>query len=446
MVNVGCAVQVNALLYQMRFTFVMGATYAWLILSAYVLIQLFNYLLDWLNIRHIRRCGRAVPPEFQGSVDASLLMKSQDYFVDQTKLGRVESVLMSLIIIMFFFGGLLDLYTSWITRLGLSFMAAGWTFFILLYLAEQLLTIPFNLFHTFKLERRYGFSTTTARLWLVDLAKELGISILLFSVLICAGLWLINRSPDSWWLWCWVLIFAFSMILTYLSPYVIEPLFNKFTPLEDAILKERVVELAGKAGISARKVLNMDASKRSRHSNAYFTGLGKAKRIVLFDTLLEGMSHGEILAVLAHEIGHWKRHHTLKMVLIFQAISGTGLYALFRVTETGFVTSLFHIRADALFSRLTAAAFLGSMLLFPLRPVMMALTRRMEREADRFTVDLTKSSADMISALVKLSKDNLSNPYPHPLYVTFHYSHPPVLERIGTLREPERGRDFTLDP
>jgi STE24 endopeptidase len=218
---------------------------------------------------------------------------------------------------------------------------------------------------------------------------------------------------------------------------VIEPLFNKFTPLEDETLKQRILDLAVTAGISARKVLKMDASTRTRHSNAYFTGLGKTKRIVLFDTLLEGTSHREILAVLAHEIGHWKRHHVVKSLLIFEAASLAGLYLLFRVTKTGFLTSLLRIKVDTLFSRVTVAVFLGGMLIFLLHPVMMAFTRRMEREADRFSFELTQSAGDLISALVKLSKDNLSNPYPHPLYVAFHYSHPPVLERIRALRDAE---------
>ncbi len=322
--------------------------------------------------------------------------------------------------------------------LNLSFLVSGWIFFILLSLAEQVLAVPFNLFDVFRLERRYGFSTTTARLWLLDLVKELMISSAILSFLGCAGLWLISRSPDYWWLWFWAVIFSFSMVITYISPYVIEPLFNKFTPLEDESLRQQVIDLAGRAGINTRKVLKMDASKRTRHSNAYFTGLGKAKRIVLFDTLLSGTSHREILAVLAHEIGHWKRHHLLKSLLVFEAATLAGLYVLFRITQTGLLTSLFRIRADTFFSRVTVAIFLGGMLLFLLHPVMMAFTRRMEKEADRLSFELMHGAGDLMSALVKLSKDNLSNPYPHPLYVTFHYSHPPVLERIRALREAEK--------
>jgi len=416
----------------------------WLILIIYVVMQLFRYLLDWLNIRHMREQSGVIPPEFESAVDASLLRKSQDYLVDQTRLAAAESVLMSVVIVVFFFGGLLDLYSSWIAALDFPSLVAGWVFFILLYFAEQVLAIPFNLISVFRLERRYGFTTTTSRLWLLDLGKETIISGVIVSLLVFSGLWLISRSPGYWWLWFWILLFSFSLIITYISPWVIEPLFNKFTPLEENSLKKSIIDLAKKAGISARKVLKMDASRRSKHSNAYFTGLGKAKRVVLFDTLLEGMNHGEILAVLAHEIGHWKRHHVLKSLVMFQGLSLVGLYFVFRLTETDFLTAIFRVEVDSFFSRILVAVFLVSMTVFLLRPVITAFTRSMEKEADRLSFELTGDSSTMVSALVKLSKDNLSNLYPHPLYVIFHYSHPPVLERIRALREFQQAGSWVM--
>jgi len=425
----------NALLYQMSLQMAHGNVYLWFILAAYILIRLFRYLLDWLNIRHMKSHAGRVPLEFADTVDAALLKKSEDYLLDQTKLTAVESALMSLVVIVFLFGGLLDRYNSWIAGLGFSFIVSGWLFFILLSLAEQFLAIPFNLYNVFRLERRYGFATTTPDLWLMDFVKEIVISSMILSFFSYAGLWLMSHSPTHWWLWFWIVIFCFSMFITYISPYVIEPLFNKFAPLEDEELKGRILELCGKAGIGARKVLKMDASKRTRHSNAYFSGLGKSKRVVLFDTLLQGTSHVEILSVLAHEIGHWRRHHILKSLIMLQVLSLIALYLLFRVTEGTFLTSLFGVRVDTLFSRLTIAIFMGGTLAFLFQPIMMAFTRRMEREADHFSTQLMRGANGLISALVKLSKDNLSNPYPHPLYVVFHYSHPPVLERIRALKE-----------
>lgn len=415
--------------------------YLWCVLSAYVLIQIFKYLLEWLNIRFMRMHGGSVPTGLEGSFDAALLDKSQSYMIDRTRLGVAESVFMSLVLITFFFGGLLDRYNSWVASLHLPFLLAGWVFFLILSFAEQVLSTPFRLLTVFRLERRYGFATTTVRLWLFDLAKELILSTLILSILVFPALWLISQSPAYWWFWFWVVICSFTLLLNYISPYVIEPLFNKFTPLEDETLRERIILLALKAGISARKVLKMDASKRTRHSNAYFTGLGRAKRIVLFDTLLTGMSHGETLAVLAHEIGHWKRHHLLKNMLVLQAFSLAGLYLLFQITKTGLLSTLFRINVDTFFSRITLAAFLASMVLLLVYPLIMAFTRRMEKEADFFSLELMTDTGagapDLISALAKLSKDNLSNLHPHPLYVMFHYSHPPVLERIRVLREAE---------
>ncbi len=409
----------------------------WLVLLIYILIQLFTYFLDWLNVRHMREKSGAIPPEFEGVVDASLLKKSQAYAIDRTKLGIVEAAFTSVVIIIFFFSGPLEMYSSWIASLNRSFLVTGWVFFLLLYFAEQVLAIPFDLINVFRLERRYGFTTTTVRLWLLDLAKETVISGIIVSLIVLSGLWLISHSPGYWWLWFWIVFVSLSIIMTYVSPYVIEPLFNRFTPLEEGSLKQSIIELTRKAHISARKVLTMDASKRSKHSNAYFTGLGKAKRVVLFDTLLQGMNDGEILAVLAHEIGHWKRHHVMKSLALYQLLSLAGLYLLFRVTQTDLLTSLFGIASDNFFCRVLIAGFLGSMLVFLLRPAVTAFTRSMEREADRASLDLTGETAGMISGLVKLSKDNLSNPYPHPLYVIFHYSHPPVLDRIRAIRQAE---------
>lgn len=407
----------------------------WVILLAFVGIELFKHFLEWLNLRHQGPRAGIVPPEFEGVVGPETLRKAHSYLRDKVKLNSLESLITGALILLFFFGGLLDWYGSRVSSLQLPFVFSGWLFFMLLYLADEILALPFNFYDVFRLETKYGFTKSTRQLWVLDRMKETVLSALLLTGLVLAGLWFIQRSPHFWWLWFWALFFCVGMILTFLSPYVIEPLFNKFTSLEEGSLKQRIVRLATKAGISARKVLKMDASRRSRHTNAYFTGFGKAKRIVLFDTLLEGMNEEEVLAVLAHEIGHWKRHHVIKSLCLTGSLSLAGFYLLFRATETSFLSSLFHISSDAFPVRATIAALLGSMLVFLVRPLVSAFTRRMEREADLVSVELTGETEGMVDALVKLSKENLSNPYPHPLYVMFYYSHPPVLERIRALRE-----------
>jgi STE24 endopeptidase len=274
----------------------------------------------------------------------------------------------------------------------------------------------------------------TLRLWLSDFLKSISISTAMNSLLILAGLLLIQWAPEHWWIWVWAFILAYSIFIMYLSPYVIEPLFNKFAPIDDESLRERIIRLTDKVGIHVGRILKMDASKRSRHTNAYFTGIGKTKRIVLFDTLLSGMDQDEIIAVLAHEIGHWKGRHILKMMVISGCVSLVALFLTFRLAQSDLLLRLFNISEDTLFAKLFTISFLAGIVGTPLKWFMSWLSRRHEREADRTSYELTSDGERMVSALVKLSKENLSNLYPHPLYAALYFSHPPVLERIRYIR------------
>lgn len=395
-------------------------------------------MVRFLNLRHMRMKGAAVPPEFEGSTDEATMRKIQDYEKDKTGLSIVSSGVGDIVVIVFIFCGLLNFYNSWIASFQLSFVISGWLFFVLLSWAGELITVPFSLYRTFRMENAYGFNTMTLRLWASDFLKSILLSTLLSSCVVLGGLWLVQWSPHYWWLLVWGFLFLFSIFIMYLSPCVIEPLFNKFTPVEDATLREKIVALTRKAGINASRILRVDASKRSRHTNAYFTGIGSTKRIVLYDTLMEGMTHGEILAVLAHEIGHWKKHHLLKNMIILEVVSLAALYTAFRLIESDVLLSLFRITVDTFPAKAALLAFLGGLLSMPMGPLMNALSRRHEREADRIAHELTGDADSMASVFVKLSKENLSNLYPHPLYVVMHYSHPPVLERIRYLKEARR--------
>jgi STE24 endopeptidase len=386
----------------------------------------------------MRKAGLSVPCEFQGKMDEELMKKTREYESEKTRFGFISSSFGNVVTISFIFGGLLDVYNSWIMSLRLPFVVSGWFFFILLSYVNEILSIPFSLYHTFHIENRYGFNTMTLRLWISDFLKSLILSTVIASFVLFTGLWLMQWSPDHWWFWVWVFLCLFSIFMMYLSPYVIEPLFNKFTPIEDESLKERIVAITEKAGIHVSRILRIDASKRSRHTNAYFTGIGKTKRIVLYDTLLEGMSHNETLTVLAHEIGHWKRHHLLKTMVILEVASLAALYLCSRFIQSDLLTTLFHISEETVFAKLVLLGFLGGIIAFPLKPLMNSLMRRHEREADNASYELTKDAESMVSAFVKLSKENLSNLHPHPLYVTLHYSHPPVLERIRSIRNMDK--------
>ncbi|HAK89810.1 MAG TPA: peptidase M48 [Nitrospiraceae bacterium] len=382
----------------------------------------------------MQKAGAKIPPEFEGRIDEALMKKTQEYEADKTKFGFVSSIFDNAVTIAFIFGGLLNIYNSWAASLNLSFIAAGWLFFLLLIYAGEFISIPFSLYGTFKIENKYGFNTMTLKLWISDFVKSLVISTIMMSLMIISGLWLIKWSPDYWWFWVWGFLFLFGIFMMYISPYVIEPLFNKFSPIEDESLKERIIALAEKAGIHAGRILRIDASKRSRHTNAYFTGIGRTKRIVLYDTLLEGMSRDEILAVLAHEIGHWKKKHLLKTLIAFEMFSLIALYISFRLIQSDFLLRLFAIDANTIVAKFVILGFISGILSLALQPVMNFFSRRHERQADNVSFELTKDAESMASALVKLSKENLSNLYPHPLYVALYYSHPPVVERIRHIK------------
>ena len=394
-----------------------------------------GYFVEYLNFLHMKKAGLSIPPEFQGKMDEELMKKTRKYESEKTQFSFISSLFGNIVAILFIFGGLLDIYNSWIISLGLPFMLSGWLFFILLSFVNDFLSAPFSLYHTFHIENRYGFNTMTFRLWISDFLKSLVLSTVIASLVLFAGLWLVQWSPDHWWFWVWGFLFLFSIFMMYLSPYVIEPLFNKFTPIEDESLKGKIMAITEKAGIHVSRILRIDASKRSRHTNAYFTGIGKTKRIVLYDTLLEGMSHDEILTVLAHEIGHWKRHHLLKTMGVLEAVSLAALYLCSRLIQSDVLTTLFHIREATLFAKMVLLAFLGGIIAFPLKPLMSSFMRKHEREADISSYELTKDAESMVSAFVKLSKENLSNLHPHPLYASLYYSHPPILERIRSIRE-----------
>lgn len=399
-------------------------------LILYLIVVFSGYYLEYLNLSYLKKFGSIIPASFEGYVDQALLNKTRDYVIENTKFEIISSIFHNIILLLFLFGSLLNIYNSWIVSLKLPFILSGMVFFLLLLYAETLLTIPFNLYHTFKIENKYGFTTMTFKLWLTDFIKSLIISTILVSIITSAGLAIIHGSPDLWWFWVWCLFLGFSVIIMYIFPYVIEPLFNKFTPIEEETLQKGIQILMQKVGIQVKRVLRMDASKRTRHTNAYFTGIGRVKRIVLYDTLLEKLNSNEILATLAHEAGHWKKRHLLKHLIVSEFIAFISMYVAFKVLQGENLNHLFHMKEGTFFTKVIVLGFIGAIISFPFKPVFNYFSRRHEIEADRFSCELTDNSQDMTTALVKLSKDNLSNLCPHPLYVKFYYSHPPVLDRI----------------
>ena len=393
------------------------------------------YQLRYLNLRHLRRHGAFVPEGFAGAIDAESLAKSARYTVEQSRVSLIRSVYDSALLLAFLFTPLLPRYDSWIGSLSGSFVIQGVLFMLLLTLAQDILELPFSLYSTFRIEKRYGFNMTTPKLWISDLFKSTSLSTLLLVVLCSAALQLVERAPDLWWLWIWCFFAVFSVTMIYLSPYLIEPLFSRFDPLDDQLLEEEIRLMLAKAGLQVNGVMKMDASRRTLHSNAYFTGIGRVKRIVLFDTLIKQMERPELLAILAHEAGHWKNGHIWKRLVATEVGALAVIYGVYLLTQWGGVPGLFGLAQGSFAAQMVMVSFLISIVFFPFTPLASWLSRRHEWEADRFAAKLSGAPEALASALVKLSRQNLANLHPHPVYALFYYSHPPVVERVARLRE-----------
>jgi len=408
----------------------------WALLLVYLLTLACGLLLRWLNLRHLRLHGEEVPPEFVGVVDPDTLRHSSAYTLAQSRLGLVESLCGAVLTVAFLFGGLLPLYDRWVAAQTSSFILAGVLFFLGLLLVQTLTGIPFNLYRQFVLEARFGFNTMTVRLWLCDLVKSTLLALLLLGLLSVGALALVQASPQRWWLWVWGFFALVTIFLLYLSPSLIEPLFFKFEPVRDVELRERIAALMKKAGLRVSAVQQVDASRRSRHSNAYFTGIGRVKRIVLFDTLLAQMTQEEILAILAHEAGHWKHGHIRRRLVATEFFALFSCLLAYGLLAWGGLPQLLGLEQASFCAQLVILGFAASLVAFPLTPLLSWFSRRQEWQADRYAAELTGEPRALASALVKLARENLANLHPHPLYAWFHYSHPPVVERVRTLRRP----------
>ncbi len=405
------------------------------ILIIFILERIFNYILDLLNLSYMKEKSASIPVEFEGIINNEDLNKTQHYEITKTGFGIFSGIFSDILLILFVFTGILNFYNSWIMSFQFNFIISGIIFFILIVYSQSILNIPFDLYNTFRIENRFGFNTMNAGLWLSDFIKSILIETVLLCFLLGAGLWIVKISPDLWWFWLWLFFFAFSLFMMYISPYVIEPLFNKYSPIEKEELEVKIKELLAKTGIKVSHVFKMDASKRSKHTNAYFSGIGKVKRIILFDTLIQSLTTGEILSVLAHEAGHWKKKHILKTIIIYESISFIIFYLSYRILNTNWLTEIFKINNGNIFVKFILLGVLLNLASFIFAPLISGFSRKNEREADDFAFKLTGNGINLAGALKKLSRDNMSNIYPHPLYVIFHYSHPPIIERIRRLEK-----------
>lgn len=386
-----------------------------------------------LNRRHVIAHAGAVPEAFQGTMDADTYARSVQYTLAKNRFGRLEGVCDTASLLFFLFSGLLPWgFESFRTWFGPSegSMAA---FLSITGLALALPGLPLDWLAQFRLEERFGFNTSTQRTWWLDRLKGLLLTLALGYPLLTLILLLVRWTGEAWWLWAWGALLAFQFLMMVLAPVVILPLFNTFTPLPEGPLRERLLGLAQRTGFAARSIQVMDGSRRSRHSNAFFTGFGRFRKIVLFDTLIQQLTEPELEAVLAHEIGHFKARHIPKRL----AVSAVGSFAGFWVIamlarQEGFYRA-FGFAPESIVPALLLFALLASAVTFWLSPLAHGWSRRHEYQADAYAAEAMNEPRSLIGALRKLNEGNLSNLTPHPLYSWFYNSHPTLLEREKAL-------------
>jgi STE24 endopeptidase len=396
----------------------------------------------WLARRHLAHIAAhrsRVPAAFSASIDLAAHQKAADYTSAKTRLSMAEAVFEAAVLLAFTLGGGIAWLAGWSEREFGAPIVQGMFLFASVLLISWLLEIPFDLYKTFVIEARFGFNKMTAALYLLDTVKKLALGALFGLPLLYGVLWLMGRMGANWWLYVWAVWVGFVALMQFIAPNVIMPLFNKFQPLQNEALKAGIEALLRKCGFTVSGLFVMDGSKRSTHGNAFFTGFGKTKRIVFFDTLLERLSASEIEAVLAHELGHFTHRHVLKRLVVSFALSLAFLWLLAQLMHAPW----FFLGLGVAMPATPLSTALALLLLFMVLPVFTFLahpltsyfSRRHEFEADRYAAQQT-AAADLASALVKLYQDNAATLTPDPLYSTFYDSHPPALVRIGRLQTP----------
>jgi len=402
-------------------------------LTLFIFSSIADLVIDLINDRHVKRYGNDVPIALNDLIDGEKLSQINAYNGDLTKLTMVKTIISKTLFLFIILSGLLP----WLAEIlkGLHFIPAGLIFFAMLGLMGAVVDLPFEYHHIFRIEERYGFNKRTLKIWISDLLKSLTIAVIIGTILLSALLLMIRYAGNTWWIWAWAVFFSFQLLMTVLYPTVIAPIFNKFTAIENHDLAKKIEELSEREGLAVKGIFQMDEGRRSRHTNAYFTGLGKVKRIVLYDTLLEAHNEDEILAILAHEIGHLKKNHIKKQLVIIGTASIVIFYFASKMITWETMYSAFGFSVMPVYVGLFLITVLWEPFEFFLSPVAMAISRRFEHDADRYASRLMTSTKPFIEALKKLARDNLSNLRPHPIYVKFNYSHPPLLERISKLED-----------
>ncbi|MEM1441662.1 MAG: M48 family metallopeptidase [Verrucomicrobiota bacterium] len=406
-----------------------NAWFIGIVLALYLVWKL-DFFATLLNLKALTP---EIPESFRDLFDEEAYAQSQEYTRDKSVLGISEGIVSLLALFLFWWFGGFGWLDESVRSYGYGPIVTGLIFISLILIAQQILSTPFDLYSTFVLEEKYGFNRTTFATWILDRIKGATLGAIIGLPLLAALLWIFQTVPHAW-LWGWGLVTAFSLLLAYVAPTWIMPLFNKFEPLEEGELKTEIHAMAEKCDFPLKEVSVMDGSKRSAKSNAFFTGFGNNKRIALFDTLIENHTVPELVGVLAHEIGHYKKRHIVKSLVIGILTTGVTFFLLGLMMENRALHDAFGVKETSV----AVSLVLFGILMSPVNDVLSIgshwLSRKHEFEADAYAAQVTGNPEAMAEALRKLSKDNLSNLTPHPFYVFLNYTHPPVPERIEALK------------
>ena len=409
--------------------------FTWLFLATLAAALAARLWLAWRQIRHVRAHRGAVPETFAATIPLAAHQKAADYSVAKTRLGAVDTVIGAAALLALTLGGALQwLSDEWARLLEPQEIWHGVVLVLSVVVLLSALELPLTAYRVFVIEARFGFNRITPGMFVTDLAKQALLGALLGVPLVVLVLWLMARMGAWWWLYVWVAWMGFNLLVLLIYPTFIAPLFNKFAPLSDPALAGRIEALLGRCGFKSKGLYVMDGSKRSSHGNAYFTGFGAGKRIVLFDTLLSRLAPPEVEAVLAHELGHYRQHHVWKRVVVMFALSLALLWILGRLIDRPWFYAGLNVSTHGTATALILFVLVMPVFTFFLQPLTSLYSRRHEFEADAYAA-LHASAADLVKALVKLYQDNAATLTPDPVHSAFYDTHPPAASRIARLRQ-----------
>ncbi len=405
--------------------------YLFLILSILIL----GYLLDLaVSLLTLRSLDPNLPEEFMGMYDVDEYRRSQQYTRVSTRFSLLQDSLMLPLTIGFIVMGGFNILDQWARGFGFSEIPTGLVFTGALLLLSALIHLPFSLYSTFVVEGRFGLNRTTVKTFILDIVKTVFLAILLGGPLLALILWFFEWGGNMAWLYCWLVVVVFTVIMQFLAPVIIMPLFNRFTPLAEGPLKQAITDYARRQNFAIQGIYTMDGSKRSSRLNAFFTGFGKFRRIVFFDTLMEKMTVEELVAILAHEMGHFKNKHILKMMVAGILQTGLMFSILALFIENPDLFAAFGVEHLSIYASLVFFSFLYAPISMLLSVVGNVFSRNYEYQADAYAISTTGMGRQLIAGLKKLCLANLANLTPHPLQVFLQYSHPPVLQRIEAIK------------